>query len=185
MAFKRFLSRDKRKYVLPSERALGHDVHSYMPELSDQLFKGKIDRRDFLRQSALLGVSAGAAYVMADKLTGQSLIGAARADGHGTPKNGGVLRVSMPVQEVTDPASFSWTEPSNISRWMVEYLVRTGADNVTVPYLAEGWEASDDLKSWVFHLQKNVTWSNGDQFGADDVVAAITRWLDPETGSSN
>ena len=45
-------------------------VHSYIPELSEQLRKGEIDRREFLRTATLLGVSASAAYAMAGKLTG-------------------------------------------------------------------------------------------------------------------
>lgn len=183
MSVKNILTRDKRRYVLPSERARGHDTHDYLPELSDQLEKNVIHRRDFLRQAALLGLSAGAAYGLAGKLTGQNLIAPAMAAGKGKP--GGTLRVSMAVQAINDPAVYSWTEPSNICRLMCEYIVRTGMDNVTRPYLAEKWEASDDLKTWVFHLRRNVTWSNGDKFGADDLIHNLNRWLDPKTGSSN
>ena len=68
---------------------------------------------------------------------------------------------------------------------MVEYLVITGPDNVTRPYLAEKWQASPDLKTWTFHLRKGITWSNGDPFNADDVAFNFRRWLDPKTGSSN
>ena len=45
-------------------------VHAYVPELAEQLRKGEIDRREFLRTATLLGVSASAAYAMAGKLTG-------------------------------------------------------------------------------------------------------------------
>ncbi len=183
MSDKNVLARDKRRYLLKTERALGAETHSYMPELSDQLQRGLIHRRDFLRQACLLGVSVGTATVMAGKLTGEPLVKAAHADGHGKP--GGILKVSMAIQEMNDPATFSWTQPANVSRFIVEYLSRTRADNVTVPYLAERWETSDDLKTWVFHLNKGITWSNGDAFGADDVVHTINRWLDPEVGSSN
>lgn len=180
---RKYLSRGKR-YVLPSEKALGAETHEYLPELCDELQRENIGRRDFLRQACLLGMSAGAAYAMADILTGESmsLVGSAEA---ATPKAGGVLKVSMRVQEMTDPATFPWTERSNVSRFIVEYLTRTRADNVTVPYLAEKWEASDDLKSWVFHLRKGLKWSNGDAFTSADVAHNVNRWLDPKVGSSN
>ncbi len=153
-------------------------LHPYIPELKDQLDRGRIDRREFLRTATLLGLSATAAYAMA----GQPLVSTARA---ATPKKGGNLRVSMRCQEMTDPATFDWTEKSNVARQIVEYLTITGPDNVTRPYLCERWEASDDLKTWTLHLRKGVTWSNGDAFNADDVAFNFTRWLDPNTGSSN
>ncbi|WP_206607748.1 ABC transporter substrate-binding protein [Ferruginivarius sediminum] len=160
----------------------GKHAHSYVPELADKFVKGEVDRREFLRTATLLGVSASAAYAFAGRATGQSLIPEAAAE---TPKKGGILRFAMEVQEITDPATYDWTQKSNVSRWMVEYLTRTKPDNVTVPYLAESWEASDDLKTWTFKLRKGVKWSNGDDFNADDVVYNFKRWLDPKIGSSN
>jgi peptide/nickel transport system substrate-binding protein len=41
------------------------NLHPAVPELQDQLRKGKIGRREFLRYAALLGVSVGAANVLA------------------------------------------------------------------------------------------------------------------------
>jgi ABC-type transport system substrate-binding protein len=152
--------------------------HAYLPELREELRTGRIERREFLRLATLLGVSASAAYAMA----GMQPVGRALA---AAPKNGGNIRISMRVQEMTDPATFDWTEKSNVSRQILEYLTITGADNVTRPYLCERWRASDDLKTWDLYLRKGVKWSNGDAFTADDVVFNFTRWLDPATGSSN
>ena len=162
----------------------GKRVHPYIPELCEQLRKEEIGRRDFLRTATLLGVSASAAYAMADKLTGQS-DGVTRSAQAQTPQKGGRLRSSMRVQRMDDPATYDWTQMSNQTRHILEYLTRTGTDNITRPYLAESWEASDDLKTWTLNLRKDVTWSNGDAFNADDVVHNFTRWLDPKTGSSN
>ncbi|MBL6598990.1 MAG: ABC transporter substrate-binding protein [Alphaproteobacteria bacterium] len=182
MSDKKILGRDARRYTLATERAYGADTHSYLPELCDQLKTKKIDRRDFLRQAALLGMTTTTAYAMANVLTGETPIKEAMA---ATPKAGGALKVSMRVQEMTDPASFDWVEKSNVARFLVEHLTRTRADNVTVPYLAKSWEASDDLKTWVFHLKEGVKWSNGDDFTSADVAHTVNRWLDPATGSSN
>src|SRR3546814_14944052 len=84
-----------------------------------------------------------------------------------------------------DPSNFDWTQKSNQTRHIIEYLTLTGSDNVTQPYLADSWEVSDDLKTWTFNLRQGVKWSHGDDFNADDVVFNFTGWCDPKTGSSN
>lgn len=160
-------------------------VHPYVPELIEDLRKGKITRREFLRTSTLLGLSAAAAYRVAGAISGEPLMPSAYAATNETPKAGGTLRCSMQVQEMTDPATFDWTQKSNVARHVVEYLTITGPDNITRPYLARRWEASDDLKTWTLELQRGVKWSNGEEFNATDVVYNFTRWLDPKTGSSN
>ncbi len=159
----------------------GRPVHPYVPEALHLLRRGRMSRREFLRTVTLLGVSAGAAYALAGGV--DPLV--RRAHGAETPRQGGTFRFQMAVQEITDPARYDWNERSNIARHIVEYLTFTGPDNVTRPYLAERWEASEDLRTWTFHLRKDVKWSNGDEFNADDVVFNFTRWLDPKTGSSN
>jgi peptide/nickel transport system substrate-binding protein len=152
-------------------------VHPAIYDLKVDMDKGKITRREFLRYATLLGMSAVTASQMAGLIWPKKAIAA--------QKRGGVLRFGMQVQEMADPGTYSWTQKSIVSRHMVEYLVETGPDNITRPYLAESWEASSDLKTWTFHLRKGVKWSNGDDFNADDVVFNFTRWLDPKTGSSN
>lgn len=173
--------RNDKRFIGRVTRELGGETHEYIPEMADQLAKGLVDRREFVRTAALLGMSATAAYTLAGKITGEHFVPQAAAQG----KQGGKIRIAMPVQEMTDPATFSWVEKSNVARFLVEHLTLTGTDNITRPYLADRWEASDDLKSWTFYLRKGVTWNNGDDFNADDVVHTVNRWLDPATGSSN
>ena len=154
--------------------------HVYLPTLKRNLAEGRIDRREFLRTSTLLGLSAGAAYAFAGKVTGEAFVKPARA----AMPMGGTLRIGMPVGEVKTPHTISWAHKSNQIRAVCEYLTRTGHDNITRPYLAERWEASDDLKTWTLSLRKGVKWRNGRDFTADDVIWNLKHVLDANTGSS-
>ena len=156
--------------------------HRHIPKLKEELAEGKITRRDFLRYSSLLGLSAAAAYKFAGDITGVSLI--PTADAASMMPKGGVLRVSMRCPTIADPHIFQWVYDSNITRQVVEYLTLTNHDNVTVPGLLEGWEASDDLMTWDFRIRKDLKWHSGRDFTADDVAWNINRVLNPATGSS-
>ena len=161
----------------------GKRVHPYVPEISDLYRRGKVNRRDFLHTVTMLGVSAGAAHAFADKVDGIESFNPIRQAQ--AAQKGGVLRASMRVQDMSDPAVFDWIPRSNQARPIVEYLTRTGSDNITRPYLAESWEANDELTQWTLNLRQGVKWSNGDDFNADDVIHNFNRWLDPSIGSSN
>ena len=162
---------------LTRKRAL-EKVHPALPSLQSGMERGEVSRREFLRTAILLGASATAAYAM----TGLPQPAAAAS---GEAKAGGTLRVAMRVREIADPALLNSVTQSNQARHILEYLTKTGTDNVTRPYLAESWSTSEDLKTWTFNLRRNVRWSNGDRFTAEDVAANVRRWLDPEVGSAN
>ena len=114
------------------------EVHPKIPGLVEQLEKNQISRREFLRTSTLLGRSAGAAFSVVGHLTGAvpGMLSTAYA---GAPKKGGILKVSMEVQQMTDPATWDWVQKSNVGRHIGEYLTMWGPDNVCRPYLAESW----------------------------------------------
>jgi peptide/nickel transport system substrate-binding protein len=155
--------------------------HPYIPQLKADFAEGKMDRREFLRTSTLLGLSAATAYGFVGKVTGETFTRTA----HAAVPQGGQLLLGGRVKEVKHPHTFSWgTWDSNITRQVTEYLTKTGADNVTRPYLLERWEASEDVSTWTLHLRKDVTWHSGRPLVAEDVIWNLKRVLDPAVGSS-
>ncbi len=152
-------------------------IHPLIHDLKQSYASGKLSRREFLRYSALLGMSAAAASQMIG-LAWPKKAAAANI------RRGGKLKVASSVQKVTHPAQFSWVEPTNMFRQVAEYLTYTDKDNITHPYLLEKWDASDDLKTWNLHLRKGIKFNNGDEFTADDVVFSMNQWLNKDVGSS-
>ena len=58
----------------------------------------------------------------------------------------------------------------------------TGSDGY-IPGTAESWTVSDDGKEYIFKLNKNAKWSNGDPVTADDFVWSWKRILTASLGS--
>jgi len=152
-------------------------VHPGVRELKENLDKGMLSRREFLRYATLLGMSAAAASQMIGLTWPKKLFAA-------DIKRGGVLKVSQQVQKIDHPARYSWLMPSNSMRMVFEYMTLTDPDNVTHPYLCESWSASDDLKTWTWNVRKGVKFNNGDPFTADDCIFTINQWINKDVKSS-
>jgi len=159
---------------------MSNKEHVWIPRLKQYLADRKIGRRDFIRQAALLGMSASAAYIWAGKITGNPIVQPAYAQA--MPK-GGILKISMRVPKIDSPHTFSWVYDSNITRQVVGYMTRTGVDNVTRPHLCSGWEASADLKTWTLKVA-DMMWHSGRPLTAEDFAWNLKRCLDPAVGSS-
>ena len=164
-------------------------THPAIPEAYDQLKQGRISRREFLRFSTLLGMSAGAAQFLAACGAPEEEAPAEEAApveeaAPGGIKRGGTLRVATQVPAVDHPARFSWVYDANQFRHVFEYLTETDSDNITHPYLRESWEASADLTTWTLNLRKGIMWTNGDEFVAEHVKFNFSEWLNPDVGSS-
>jgi peptide/nickel transport system substrate-binding protein len=177
-------------------------IHPYIPDAYEKLEQGGITRREFIRVSTLLGMSAGVATFAAACGTGgtatevpveeapveEAPVEEAPAEEVAAPSGGinrgGTLTKSMELQQLDHPARLSWVQGANIVRQVGEYLTETGSDNITRPYLLDRWEASEDVLIWDLFLKEGITFNNGQELTTDDVMFTIGEWLNPDVGSS-
>jgi peptide/nickel transport system substrate-binding protein len=100
------------------------------------------------------------------------------------PARGGTLKVAIG----TGLAELDPALTTNGGEYVYVHLVFNGLtridrDMTVKPDLAESWTASADLRSWTFRLRDDVTFQDGRKLDAEDVVATVSRILDPKTGS--
>ncbi|MFZ5918830.1 MAG: ABC transporter substrate-binding protein [Chloroflexota bacterium] len=173
-----------------------NEAHVYIPELKDLYRKGRISRREFLRNATLLGMSLASATAFLTACAkeeptatpkpaaGETPVPTATAAPTSAIKRGGTMTVATRVQRLDHPARLSWIEGANAMRLVNEYLTFTDWDNVTHPWLLEKWEASSDVTEWTLYLKKGIKWNDGSDFTADDVVFSMTQWFDADVASS-
>jgi peptide/nickel transport system substrate-binding protein len=85
--------------------------------------------------------------------------------------------VSYGDPETLDPARAYDTAAGEVIQNVYETLVfyDGGATDKFVPQLAESWTVSDDGKTWVFTIRKDVKFHNGDVMTASDVAYSFQR----------
>jgi peptide/nickel transport system substrate-binding protein len=63
------------------------------------------------------------------------------------------------------------SDHNNYTRVVYDALVRFAPDGgEVIPHVAKGWEASDDFTQWTVLLRDGMKWSDGEPFGADDIM---------------
>lgn len=92
-------------------------------------------------------------------------------DSAGDASEPGTVRIAAGEDRWADDeggaASTLFAYPPNVN--IYEPLIRMGSDYSLQPALAEDWELIDG-ETFRFHLREDVTWHDGSEFTADDVV---------------
>ena len=73
--------------------------------------------------------------------------------------------------------SIHYTIAQNVFNRLVEMENDENGEMEILPSLARSWEISEDGRKYTFHLQENVTFSNGSPLTASDVQYTFTRML--------
>lgn len=125
-----------------------------------RFLRGDLNRRRFMQTTAAAGIAASLP------------LGAASA----APKKGGTMKMGKAhggSSDTMDPGTAENGFTIAMLFGMHGYLTEVGTDGSLQPGVAESWEASADASSWTFKLRKGVTFHDGRELTAEDVVASI------------
>lgn len=168
-----------------------------MVELGGSAFESDqvegLTRRSVIAGGAKLGVALSAAGMLAgcgsSSKHGAAAQGALTELAGGTPKRGGTFTVGVisgGQEENLFPGTSVGT-PDFVRDYTLYNLLFYLGKNITplVPGLALSAEPNNDATVWTFKLRDGVTWHDGKDFTADDVVYNFkSLWSDPEANFS-
>ena len=104
----------------------------------------------------------------------------------GEPATGGTIVAAISAEpDQLDPHLTTASPSFTINENVYDTLVQTTTELDFEPALATEWETSEDQLTWTFTLREGVTWHDGAEFTADDVVYSLERVMDEETGAAN
>ena len=154
----------------------GSPQYPGLDDLASQTRQGKLDRREFIKRAAALGIAAP----FATSLLSQSVQAA-------TPKKGGKFVMGLGYGSTTDtlvPGQDENGFVGSISLGFRNQLTEVDNNGKTIPELAESFEASADAKTWIFKLRQGVEFHNGKTMTADDVIPSFNHHRGEDTQSA-
>src|SRR6185369_6998161 len=104
------------------------------------------------------------------------------------PKKGGFARIALAHGATTDsmdPGTYPDTGTQvPLSGTLSNSLMEVDNKGNVIFDLAESMEPSDDVKTWVFKLKKGLTFHNGKDVTANDVVASFRHHMGADSKSA-
>jgi len=181
-------------------------MHPDEKELSVLYKAGKISRREFIRMAALLGLSASSISTFlaacAPKPTPTAAVPteAPRPTATSAPsptpvpptpvpeagRRGGILKSALGPPKSLDPAFLASASDHQVAcQWHNQFIDVTPAGQPDPEIsLATNWERNEDATVWDFEVRQGVTFHNGREFTAEDVVFTYNRLRDSEIGAA-
>lgn len=177
-------------------------------ELVEKFRNGELSRRGFIRQATALGISAGAAGILAGTAAAQDASPEADASPVGEVVSIAPISREEFYQQLWE--EFPLEEPeieggqviygqttdidtmnlliasdvysSEIAGQVYEYLVASSPiDGSFVPGLADTWDIGEDGLTYTFQISPNATWQDGEPVTADDVAFSFDITLAEDT----
>lgn len=92
-------------------------------------------------------------------------------------------RGNVAEPDTLDPHKMSTVYENVIGRDIFCSVADYTPDGKIAPACAESWEISEDGLTYIFHLRKDLVWSDGVPVTAADYVAGLRRVMDPATAT--
>ena len=102
-------------------------------------------------------------------------------------KSGGLMRMGKAHGQTVDsldPGTHENGFTIAMTHGYNNYMTEAAADGALVGQLAESWEASADVATWIFKLRTGVVYHNGREVTAEDVAASIDHHRGEESTSA-
>jgi peptide/nickel transport system substrate-binding protein len=174
---------DRSQHRVDAIRARSTELENH---LIDELRARKIDRREFVRRGAIVGMAMPTLSFLASAC-GVSTEDLEEKDKPQTaePQRGGTLRVGQQQPPgAVDPVTVNSQAGLTILGQTGEYLIWSDRELVPQPRLAESWKPNEDGSVWTFKLRKGVKFHDGKVMDAEDVASTFDRLADPDNGSN-
>jgi peptide/nickel transport system substrate-binding protein len=160
--------------------------------LVDQYVEHRIDRRQFFKRAAALGISVSAAGTLlaacggggdgaetaatsagGEATTAAATTAAATTEAAGEPVVGGILLEGYD-RDVSrlDPVATTWWDASLFPA-VHETVVTQDAEGAFIPMIAESWDQSEDGSTLTFTIRDGLTFQGGSPCDAAAVAAAL------------
>jgi peptide/nickel transport system substrate-binding protein len=152
----------------------------------DEFVAGHLSRRDFVRNGALVGLSASviggvlAACGSSSPSTGGGGGGGGAAGGSGATIKVGVI---TPAAQI-NPLTIADQGGLDMLGQVGEYLCFSNQHLTLQPALATSWSSNSAADVWTFKIRQNVKFHDGHPLTADDVVYTMQLHSNPKNGGN-
>ena len=155
-----------RKNRLDQLRAEQSEIGNHV---IDEFVAGRLNRRDFLRTGALVGISApilGGVLAACGSSTSPSTSTSTPAGASGATIKVGIITPAAAINPVTvaDQGGLDMLGQTG------EYLCLSDQTRMLQPVLATSWTSNSTADVWTFSIRQGVKFHDGSPLTADDVV---------------
>ena len=158
--------------------------------LAQDFREGRIDRRDLMKRSSAMGLSASAIAMLLS--VGYIPASLAAQEASPEPTVSDVLLTASDEQTSTWVRNFNPLLPQSSShRWPAQHgiyeplFIYTTINAEIVPWLATEWSFNEDNTVLTFTTRDGVTWSDGTPFTANDVAFTFNLFLENDAIPGN